>query len=177
MALQQAAHLLIETLAALFGVALLLRAYVNWLGLPGRNPLVQFILALTNWLVGPLRRLTPAVGRIDSASLIATALVALVALLLNFALLAPPAAWPWSSVPLLVLAKLARWALYLVMWVTILQALLSWINPYAPAAPALSVLARPFMAPFQKIIPPIGGVDLSPLLVVLVVNLLLVLLP
>jgi YggT family protein len=177
MPLLQAAHLLIETLAALFGVALMLRAYVNWLGLPGRNPLVQFVLALTNWLVGPLRRVTPAVGRIDSASLIAAALVAFLALVLNYALLAPAALWPWPSMPLLVLSKLLRWALYLVMWVTILHAVLSWLNPFAPAAPALAVLARPFMAPFQKIIPPIGGVDLSPLLVVLLVNLLLILLP
>jgi len=177
MALLQAAHLLIETVSALFGVALLLRAYINWLGLPGRNPVAQFVMALSNWLVMPLRRLLPPFGRFDSASLLGAALIALMAVILNAALLAPPAAWPWPSFPLLALAKLARWALYLAMWVTILHALLSWINSFAPAAPALSVLAKPFLAPFQKIVPPIGGVDLSPLFVVLLVNLLLIVLP
>ncbi|MCA3214737.1 MAG: YggT family protein [Burkholderiales bacterium] len=65
------ARLLIETTAALLGVTLLLRAYMNYVGMPGRNPFAQFVLALTDWLVRPLRRVIPSAGRIDSASLVA----------------------------------------------------------------------------------------------------------
>jgi YggT family protein len=53
---------------------------------------------------------------------------------------------------------------------------LSWVNPYAPVAPAIAMLVRPFLAPFQRVIPPIGGIDLSPLVLIVVVNILLLVL-
>jgi YggT family protein len=66
-----------------------------------------------------------------------------------------------------------RWGLYLVMWLTIIHAILTWVNPYAPIAPAMAMLVRPFLAPFQRILPLAGGVDLSPILLIVVVNVLL----
>jgi YggT family protein len=59
------------------------------------------------------------------------------------------------------------------MWLTIIHVVLSWVNPYAPVAPAISLLVRPFLAPFQRILPLVGGVDLSPVLLIVVVNMLL----
>lgn len=168
------ARMLIETAAALLGVTLLLRAYMNWLGMPARNPLAQFVLALTDWVVVPLRRIVPAFRRIDSASLVGAYLVAVLQLVLIFLVIgAGVADWPWAKVLLVSLAQLLRWALYLVMWLTIIHVILSWVNPYAPVAPAMSMLVRPFLAPFQRIIPTVGGVDLSPVLLIVVVNVLL----
>jgi YggT family protein len=68
---------------------------------------------------------------------------------------------------------LIKLGLYMVMIVVLVQALLSWINPYSPLAPLLAALARPFLRVFQRRIPPIANVDLSPLFVIIACQLLL----
>jgi len=165
------ARLLIEVAAAILGAALLLRLYMNWAGMPSRNPLAQFAFALTDWLVRPLRRVIPAAGRFDMASLVAVLLLALVALALTDLVSTGLIFWDRALIrtPITVL----RWALNLIFWMTILYAVLSWVNPHAPIAPAVSMLLRPFLAPFQRIIPLIGGFDLSPLALIIIVNVLL----
>lgn len=162
---------LLETVAALIGIALLLRAYMNYVGLPARNPLAQFVLALTDWLVRPLRRAVPAAGRIDTASLLGAYVIAV----LSVALLQVVARGDVGLGAALIggFIRVVRWALLSVMSLTILYALLSWINPHAPMAPAIELLVRPFLAPFRRIIPLVGGVDLSPMALMLVVYILL----
>jgi YggT family protein len=86
------------------------------------------------------------------------------------------ASWPWSALLLMALIELLRWALYLVLWLTLLHVVLSWVNPHAPIAPAVSMLARPFLAPFQRALPLVGSIDLSPLVVILIVNVMLIVL-
>ena len=177
MVLVEIADFLLQTVAVLLGVTLLARAYMNYLGIPGRNPLAQFTIALTDWLVRPLRRLVPAVGRFDMATLLAALLVAIVFLGLRFLLVGVGMnSWPWSGLLLMALIQLLRWALYLVLWLTLLHAVLSWVNPHAPIAPAVSMLVRPFLAPFQRALPLVGGIDLSPIVVILVVNVVLIVL-
>jgi YggT family protein len=167
-------RLLIETAAALLGVTLLLRACMNWLGIPARNPLAQFVLALTDWLVLPLRKVVHPVGRLDWASLVAAYLVAILQLVLIFVLIgAGMESWPWTKVLLYAGLQVLRWALHLVMWLTIIHVLLSWVNPHAPVAPVIGMIVRPFLAPFQRALPLIGGIDLSPLLLVVIVNMVL----
>ena len=78
----QAFWFLIDTIASLLVGALLMRTYMNWLGLRGRDPLSQFVFALTNWCVLPLRKLVPARGRWDLSTLLAAFLVSFVAALL-----------------------------------------------------------------------------------------------
>jgi YggT family protein len=168
---------LLQTIAVILGVTLLARAYMSYLGLPARNPLAQFGIALTDWLVRPLRRLVPAVGRLDISALLAAALVAVIFVGLRFLLVGVGmASWPWSALLLMALIELLRWALYLVLWLTLLHVVLSWVNPHAPIAPAVSMLARPFLAPFQRALPLVGGIDLSPLVVILIVNVMLIVL-
>ena len=72
------------------------------------------------------------------------------------------------------LLELARVSLYLAIGVILIQAVLSWINPYAPMAPLFNALAAPFLRPFRRLIPPIGNVDLSPLFALIVAQLLLI---
>jgi YggT family protein len=168
------ARLILDIAAALLGSLLVLRAYMGWLGMPGRNPLAQFTLALTQWIVGPISRLLPRRGRIDWASLVAALIVAAVFVSLLLLLLGLPLS------PLLVLAgaglQVLRWALYMAMWLTILYAILSWVNPQAPIAPALAMLVRPFLAPIQRVLPLVGGVDLSPIVLIVLINVALMVL-
>lgn len=165
------ARLLIETAAAILGAALLLRLYMNYAGMPSRNPLAQFVFALTDWLVRPLRRVLPAAGRLDLASLVAVLLLALLALVLSD--LVTRGLIFWDRALILTPLTVLRWALNLVFWLTIIHVVLSWVNPHAPIAPAVSMLLRPFLAPFQKILPLVGGFDLSPIALIVVVNILL----
>jgi YggT family protein len=158
-------------------VTLLLRAYMNWVGMPSRNPLAQFAIALTDWAVRPLRRVIPAAGRWDTASLLAAYLVAVVMMGLTFLLIgAEPSSWPLPSLFFSALLQVLRWCLYMVFFLTLVHVVLSWVNPYAPVAPAVAMLVRPFLAPFQRILPLIGGIDLSPVLLLIVVNILLLVL-
>ena len=171
------ARLLLDTIGTLLGVALLLRAYMNWVGMPSRNPLAQFAIALTDWIVRPLRRVIPAAGRWDTASLVAAYVVALVMMMLTLVLVgAAPSDWPMARMLYQAVLHLLRWGLYTVLFLTIVHVVISWINPYAPVAPAVAMLVRPFLAPFQRILPLIGGIDLSPALLLVVVNILLLLL-
>ena len=177
MLLADIADFLLQTLAVIIGVTLLARVYMTYLGMPARNPLAQFSIALTDWLVRPLRRLVPGAGRFDAATLLAALLVALVFLALRLLLIgAGPGSWPWSGLLLMALLQLLRWALYLVLWLTLLHVVLSWVNPHAPIAPAISMLVRPFLAPFQRALPLVGGFDLSPIAVILIVNVMLIVL-
>ncbi len=177
MLLVEIADFLLQTVAVILGVTLLSRAYMNYLGLPARNPLAQFAIALTDWLVRPLRRVVPAVGRLDTSTLLAAALLAMVFVALRFLMIGfGMGSWPWSGLLLMAAIELLRWALYLVLWLTLLHVVLSWVNPHAPISPAVSMLARPFLAPFQRALPLVGGIDLSPLVVILIVNVMLIVL-
>lgn len=170
-------RLVLDTVGALLGVTLLLRAYMNWVGMPSRNPLQQFAIALTDWIVRPLRRVIPPVGRWDTASLVAAYIVAVLMMLLTFVLVgASPASWPLGTALYGAMLLVLRWFLYTVLFLTVVHVVLSWVNPYAPVAPAVATLVRPFLAPFQRILPTIGNIDFSPLVLLLVVNVLLLIL-
>ena len=168
------ARLLIETAAALLGAAFVLRLYMNWVGMPTRNPLAQFIIAVTDWAIRPLRRVLPPAGRLDTASIVAALILALLALAMID--LVSTGLVYWDRALIRAPGTVLRWALNLVMWMTIFHIIISWVNPHAPLAPAISMLVRPFLAPFQRIIPLVGGFDLSPLGLILVVQILLLIL-
>lgn len=173
-------RLIVETVGGLFGSAMLLRAYMQWVRLGGRNPLAAFIFALTDRVVLPLRRVLPGRGGVDWASLIGAFAVAVVSILvveLAFLLVHGGAGVPNPfAILLLAFVLILRWALYTIMLVTIVYVILSWVNPYAPIAPALSVLVEPLLAPLQRILPRVGGLDLSPIALFLLVQIALMLL-
>jgi len=170
-------RLVLEAVGLLLGVTLLPRAYMNWAGMPSRNPLAQFAIAFTDWLVRPLRRVIPSAGRWDTASLVAAYLIAVVMMALTLLVIgAGVSQWPLGKLLLTALIQVLRWGLYMVFFLTLMHVLFSWVNPYAPVAPAIAMLMRPFLAPFQRILPTIGGFDLSPLVLLIVVNILLLIL-
>lgn len=175
----QALQFVIESVFNLFAIALLLRFILQWVRAPFRNPFSQFLVALTNFLVLPLRRVIPGLGGLDLASLLAAWLVEFAMLLAIMAVSGfPLMVAGWGVVPGIALwaaVKLLSLGIYVLMGAVLIQALLSWVNPYSPIAPVLYALSEPLLRPARKLIPPIGGVDLSPLAVLLVLQLVLML--
>jgi YggT family protein len=142
------------------------------------NPIGAFVVQLTDWLVKPLRRVIPAAFGFDSASLFAAYLLQVLLLLAVFALRGGLAivAPEQLILPLLGQALLAtvRASVYLLIGALILQAVLSWVNPYSPLAGPAAQLTRPLLNPIRRILPPIAGIDLSPLVAILLAQLVLI---
>jgi YggT family protein len=159
------ARFLLEILGSLLVALLLLRAWMRYIGMPPRNPVAQFAFAMTNWLVGPLSRLLPVRGRADWASLLAALLVTLLAVVLMRAVVGMPVEWDIALIA--ALRQLVIWSLNVIVWVTIIYVVISWVNPRAPFAPAFEVLLRPLLAPIRRILPTVGGFDLSPMVLLI----------
>lgn len=176
--LRQILQFLLNTIFGFFVFVLLARFYLQLLRAPFRNPLGQFITALSNWLVLPARRIIPGMFGLDLASFLLAWLVQALLLFLLYLLRGGgPAGASGALLGVFLtlgLLELARVSLYLAIGVILIQAVLSWINPYAPMAPLFNALAAPFLRPFRRLIPPIGNVDLSPLFALIAAQLLLI---
>ena len=168
---------LVETLLSLALFAFLLRLLLQWVRADFRNPLARALVQITNPMLVPLRRVLPAIGRFDTASGVAVLVLALAetaaAPLLYAGVLPPLPTWG-----LLVLFELLRMTLWTFFFAIFLYALLSLIAPgtYSPAQSILTALAEPVLRPFRRIIPPLGGLDLSPLWAIILIQALLILL-
>ena len=168
--------MVVEAVFGFFTMMLLARFLMQWTRAPFRNPLGKFVIAVTDGLVRPMRRLIPNPFRFDLSTLLLAWLTQ--ALFLGFAFSLSGAIVALSATALGVLGLLAvieilRLTLYLVVGAVVVAAALSWINPYSPVAPLFDALANPFLAPVRRHLPLVGGVDLSPLVVLLVLQLLL----
>jgi YggT family protein len=175
--LNQILIFLLDTLLGLFSLALLLRFYMQLIRAPFRNPLSQFLMGLTDFIVRPTRRIIPGFKGMDFPTLF-------LAWLTQFALLAGVymlQGYNFSStigiamagLGLLAVVEIIKTTLYIVMAAVIVQAVLSWVNPHSPIAPLLDSFTRPFLGAIRRRIPPIGSVDLSPLVVLIGIQLLL----
>ena len=167
------ARFLLNTVFTLFGAALLLRAWLQVVRMPPYNPVTNAVLQATNWIVLPLRHILHSTRNIDWASLVAALIAAIIYVVLMVVL---TGADPLTLVPtLLIVAVLTviKWALNLIIWMTILMALLSWLNPRSPAMPILYQLTAPFLNPLRRFVPQVGGIDLSPIVLFVIVQVLL----
>ncbi len=158
--LYQIVALLLDVATGLIGGACLLRLYMQYQRIPFGNPVGRLVFALSDWLVLPLRRILPAVGRWDVASLVGVWL----AKMLQAVVLAPMSGWGVG--PLVLLAAVfgvLQLALSGLMALVLISALLSWVRADSSTADVLDRLVAPFLRPFRRVIPLVGGVDLSPL--------------
>jgi YggT family protein len=163
-----ALYFLVDSLLTIAVYAFLLRVLLQLSRADFRNPLAQAVLALTNWLVMPLRRILPPAGRFDTASFAALIAVQLAASLILFRF-RTGALFP--LVPLLVsaLRSLALSTLLLYTILIFIYAALSFIAPGArsPATALLASLCEPLLRPLRRLLPDIGGIDFSPLAAIL----------
>ena len=168
---------LVDTFFSLLFLVFLLRLLLQWARADFRNPLTQAVVKLSNWLIMPLRRALPPVGRIDTASVVAVLLVALAkAAALSFVIGGVlPDALTWLRVALV---EVARSVLWLYFWSIFVYALLGMIAPgtYSPIAAVLQSICEPVLRPIRRTIPSVAGLDLSPLWAGILIQVLLILL-
>lgn len=176
--LLDALQFLLRTGLNLVACAFFLRFWMQWARVPFQNPFAQFVVKVTDFAVRPLRRVIPGFFGLDWASLLLLFATELLSVLVIHWLMSYPFAVAGMQVlpgfMLLGVVAVLRLGLYVLMGFIILQAILSWVNPFSPYAPVFYALARPVLAPFQKFIPPIGGVDVTPLAALILIQLLLI---
>ncbi|MGB3068698.1 MAG: YggT family protein [Ottowia sp.] len=151
---------LLEVAATLIGGACILRMYMGWRRMSMANPVGRFVLALTDWLVLPLRRIVPPRGQLDAASLLGAWLLKLVQYTMILLLLGGHA---WGVLPVLALLGVAKLAVSVATAVVLVSVILSWAPNRSLISDVFERLSEPLLAPLRRIIPLIGGLDLSPL--------------
>jgi len=172
----QAVSYLIGTLIDLYVAAILLRLLLQWVRADFYNPLCQFLVKVTNPVVVPLRRIVPAIGPMDTASIVAMLLLQASGVFLitslGAAALSPAQVIVYSMVKLLMMLLLTYTVLIIV------SVILSWFGGRArhPIVPLIFQLTEPVLRPFRKVIPPIAGIDLSPLFALIAIRFLMLLL-
>ena len=174
--LNNAGIFLIQTLFGFYILAVMLRFLLQWVRADFYNPLAQFLVKLTNPPLLPLRRVIPGLMGLDMAAVVLMLGLQIVELLLIFYLTAHSIKLP--GLLLLAVAQLLGLLIDVLFWAVIIQAILSWVNPdpYQPAVRLLYQLTEPILRPARRMIPLISGLDLSPILVLVVLHLLKLLL-
>lgn len=161
----QIISLLLDVAVGLVGGACLLRLYMQQQAIGFGNPVGRFIFAVTNWLVMPLRRVLPSFGRIDTASLVGAWLLELLQVGLLW-LMVGQAGNP-AMLPMAALFGLMRLVISVVTALVILGAILSWVRADSAMSDIIERLCAPLLRPLRRVIPLVGGIDLSPLVLLL----------
>jgi YggT family protein len=164
---------LLDVAAGLLGGACLLRLYMQYQRIPFGNPVGRLVFALTDWLILPLRKVLPAVGKVDTASLVAVYLVELAQFALMSLIFGVAA---YAMLPLLALFGVLRLALSALVGLVIVYAVLSWVQTDSPIAGVIDRLCAPLLRPWRRIIPTARGIDFSPLVLLVVLQVLLIVL-
>jgi YggT family protein len=173
--LGEALSFLNDALVQPFAAILLFRFHAVWLKAPMRNPIGEFIMAISDFVVLRARRFIPSFRGMDTSTLLLAFMVEFIYLgaalwLQGYAFETFPLAGllAWTAV------KLLKISIYLLVATLIAEAILSWVNPHTPLAPLLFAVNRPFLQPLRRSIPPIGNVDLSVLVLLIICQLVLI---
>ncbi len=172
----QALLFLVGTIVSLFSTALLLRFFLQVARAPARNPISQFVNALTDPVVRPARRIVPGWAGLDLSTLVLAWVAEFLLLVLQQLIgsaFGMTAGMPIVAFLVLGAISVLRMSVYIYMGALILQAVLSWVAPFSPVMPVVNSLTRPLLRPLQRRVPAIGGVDLSPLVLIIVLQLVL----
>lgn len=154
---------LISTLFSLYILAIMLRFLLGAVRADFYNPASQFLVRITNPLLVPLRKIIPSVGKFDTAAVLLMIVLQIVSLVLILALRG--GGIPVGAVLLTSFVELVILMINVFFFAIIIQVILSWVNPgsYNPVSALLYSLTSPILQPMQRLIPPISGIDLSPL--------------
>jgi YggT family protein len=172
--LYQIVSFLLDVAGGLLTGACLLRWYMQWQRVPFGNPVGKLVFALTDWLILPLRRALAPTRTFDWASVVAGLLVQLVQYLILWMLLGAAAGWAW--LPWMAFFGLLRVAISATMGLLIVHAVMSWMQSRSQMTDVIDRLAAPILRPVRRLLPPLGGVDLSPLVMLVVLQVLLMVL-
>ena len=174
--LSDALLFLIQSVGGFFAGLLLRRFWMQWCRAPARNPLTEFVQTLTNFAVLPVRRFVPGLWGMDLASLVLAWVVLIIEAVLTLSLkgIVPVSGAVIGAVLLLALVLLLRLAVYLAIGGIFVMVILSWVNPSSPMHALINTLTRPLLRPIQRIVPLIGAIDLSPLIALLLLQLILI---
>ncbi|MFZ5567475.1 MAG: YggT family protein [Pseudomonadota bacterium] len=174
----QIVSLLLEVVAGVLAGACLLRLYMQHQRIPmsarSGNPLGRFVFALTDWLVLPLRRIVPSAGRWDMSSLLAAYLI----VLLQFTLLWTLLGFGYSYISVLILAVFGVVKIVIsgLTGLVIVYAVLSWVQSRTVLSDVIERLVQPVLSPIRRFVPLIGGIDLSPLVLLVLLQVALIVL-
>ncbi|MBI1771051.1 MAG: YggT family protein [Burkholderiales bacterium] len=165
----------IKAVTGVFAGFLLLRFWMQAQRIRPPASMAQAIFKLTDWLVHPIRRVIPGFAGYDWSTLIGALFVAL----------ATAGFIVWLELPIFLVEQvfivagiiMAQWIIYEIMALLLLEVLFSWVNPNAPLAPFVRALNEPLLSPVRKLIPPIGGLDFSPMIILILLPILLSFLP
>jgi len=154
---------LISTLFSLYILVVMLRFILGAVRADFYNPVSQFLVRITNPLLVPMRRVIPSFRQYDSSALLLMLLLQLVSLVI--VMLIRGISVPFITLLLVAIGELVVLAFNVFIFAIVIQVILSWINPgnYNPATALLYSITRPVLGPIQRLIPPISGMDLSPL--------------
>ncbi len=177
--IEAALKFLIQTLGNLFVIAVLLRFMMQLFRVPFRNPFAQFIVAITDFAVKPLRRVVPGLWGLDWACLALAWLVELVVVVTGYWLDGFPFALAggkvWPVMMGLAAVRLISLTVYLIIGLTLIRAVLSWVNSNTPLMPVVYALTEPFLRPLRRIVPMVAQIDLTPLVLFILCQLVLML--
>lgn len=163
----QILQFLLEVASGLVAGACLLRLYMQMQRIPFSNPVGQLVFALSDWLVLPLRRMIRPAGYFDTSCLLGAVLVELAHYTLLMLLLGSLNQTGLMLVPLLAFFGLLSMVLTGCIGILIVYAILSWVQPHAPIANILARLSEPLLRPLRRVIPLVSGIDLSPLVAII----------
>lgn len=172
--LLQILSFLLDVTSGVLAGACLLRLYMQAQRVPFSNPVGQLVFALTDWLVLPLRKVVPAAGRWDLASLAGALLMKLAQYLLLALLLSGMVGLAW--VPVMALFGTAHVAVTGLMGLVLIHAVLSWVQTNSPIAGVIARLCEPLLAPLRRVVPQLGGIDLTPLVALVLLQVALIVL-
>lgn len=163
---------IINTLFGLYILVVMVRFLLQWVRADFYNPVSQFIVRVTTPALRPLRRVIPGWGGIDFAAVVLMLLLQLLSLALI--LLLRGQGLPLFTLLFWSLAELVALVINIYIGAILIQAVISWINPgtYNPVVTLLHALTAPLLRPARRLLPPISGLDLSPLLVLIALQVL-----
>lgn len=174
--LSTALNFLLNTIFNLLTLLFLLRFFLQLFKAPFNNPLTYMVVSLTDFAVKPVRRIIPSWGKIDLSTLV---LALVTQLLLQFCLL-----WLrdlpvslvgntiWTSLIGMSVLGIFRTVLDVFFYAILLQVILSWVNPHSPISNVLDSLTKPILAPIQRLLPTAGGMDFSPVVALILIQML-----
>lgn len=167
---------LVSTLISLYVTAVLLRLLLQWVRADFYNPVCQFLVKVTSPVLVPMRRVIPAIGRLDTASVVL--MLVLESISIWFMSLLGPLEWGIAQIVLFAAISLVAMLLWTYFILIIAMVILSWVGGGVrhPIVPLIYQLTEPVLRPLRRVIPPIGGIDLSPLFALVIIRFLLLLL-